>query len=131
MEAFGTILASKSRSKFGHDFGLLFCRSTGRGAASTRRRRMVDGSPGAADPPFDSAGAPPEQPPASNPSFSSQIDAGQPALYSTDRPLCENLTNSGSASASDGATVPQGPPGVSAGSQEPSPQKNILSVRKF
>ena len=28
--------------KFDHDFGMLFCRSTGRGAALTRRRRAVD-----------------------------------------------------------------------------------------
>ena len=35
-------MASKSRSKFDRDFGMLFCRSTGRGAASWGRRRIVD-----------------------------------------------------------------------------------------
>ena len=50
-KVFGRILASKSRSKFDHDFGMLFCRITGRDAASTDRRRIVGGSPGATDPP--------------------------------------------------------------------------------
>ena len=42
LEAFGSILASKSRSKFDHDFGMLFCRITGRGVALACRRRAVD-----------------------------------------------------------------------------------------
>ena len=44
--AFGSILAFKSRSKFGHDFGMLFCRITERDGASTDRRRAV-GAPAA------------------------------------------------------------------------------------
>ena len=44
LKAFGSILAFKSRSKFDHDFGMLFCRIPGRDAASTDRRRIVDGS---------------------------------------------------------------------------------------
>ena len=42
LEAFWSILASKSRSKFGHDFGMLFCRIPERGATLTDRRRTVD-----------------------------------------------------------------------------------------
>ena len=42
LEAFGSILAFKSRSEFDHDFGMLFRRSMGRGAASFCRRRIVD-----------------------------------------------------------------------------------------
>ena len=42
LEAFGSILASKSRSKFDHDFGMLFCRITGRDVALACRRRAVD-----------------------------------------------------------------------------------------
>ena len=52
MKAFGSILAFKSRSKFDHDFGMLFCRIPGRDAASTRRRRDCNAGPGAADPPW-------------------------------------------------------------------------------
>ena len=39
MKAFGSILALKRRSKFDHDFGMLFCRITRRGVALTCRRR--------------------------------------------------------------------------------------------
>ena len=41
LTTFGSILASKSRSKIDHNFGMLFCRIPGRGAASTDRRRAV------------------------------------------------------------------------------------------
>ena len=46
LEAFGSVLKSKSRSKFGHDFGLLFRRIAGRDAALADRRRIV-GAPAA------------------------------------------------------------------------------------
>ena len=48
---FGSIVVFKSRFKFDHDFGMLFCRSPERGVISVRLRRIVDGSSGAADPP--------------------------------------------------------------------------------
>ena len=44
MEAFGSILASKSRSKFGNDFGMLFCRIPERDGTLTDRWRVVGGS---------------------------------------------------------------------------------------
>ena len=42
-KVFGSILASKSRSKIDHDFGMLFCRITGDDAPSTPGGREVDG----------------------------------------------------------------------------------------
>ena len=47
--SFWKILEFKSRSKFDHDFWMLFCRITGRDVASTDRRRIV-GAPATAVP---------------------------------------------------------------------------------
>ena len=44
-------MASKSRSKIDHDFGMLFCKILGRDVASACHRRACDGRPSAADPP--------------------------------------------------------------------------------
>ena len=51
LKAFGTVFASKRRSRFGHDFGMLFRRIPGRDVVFSRRLRAVDAPLGAADPP--------------------------------------------------------------------------------